>query len=67
LTFTQNHAIRYPEKVFADVRADTIVKNPDLMKKWKEAGLYAVVIGFEDFQDARLDGYNKKYQGARHP
>jgi len=51
------------KKFFADVRADTIVKNPDLMKKWKEAGLYAVVIGFEDFQDARLDGYNKKYQG----
>lgn len=51
------------KKFFADVRADTIVKNPDLMKKWKEAGLYAVVVGFEDFQDARLDGYNKKYQG----
>jgi radical SAM superfamily enzyme YgiQ (UPF0313 family) len=48
---------------FADVRADTIVKNPDLLKKWKEAGLYAVVVGFEDFQDARLAGYNKKYQG----
>ncbi len=51
------------KKFFADVRADTIVKNPDLMKKWKEAGLYAVVVGFEDFQDARLSGYNKKYQG----
>lgn len=50
------------KKFFADVRADTIVKNPDLMKKWKEAGLYAVVVGFEDFQDARLVDYNKKYQ-----
>jgi len=51
------------KKFFADVRADTIVKNPALMKNWKEAGLYAVVVGFEDFQDARLAGYNKKYQG----
>ena len=48
---------------FADVRADTIVKNPALMKYWKEAGLYAVVVGFEDFQDERLADYDKKYQG----
>jgi radical SAM superfamily enzyme YgiQ (UPF0313 family) len=51
------------KKFFADVRADTIVKNPGLMKNWKEAGLYAVVVGFEDFQEKRLVGYNKKYQG----
>ena len=51
------------KKFFADVRADTIVKNPALMKNWREAGLYAVVVGFEDFQDERLAGYNKKYQG----
>jgi radical SAM superfamily enzyme YgiQ (UPF0313 family) len=51
------------KKIFADVRADTIVKNPTLMNSWKEAGLYAVVVGFEDFQDARLASYNKKYQG----
>jgi len=51
------------KQFFADVRADTIVKNPALMKNWKEAGLYAVVVGFEDFLDARLAGYDKKYQG----
>ncbi len=51
------------KKFFADVRADTIVKHPELMKNWKEAGLYAVVVGFEDFQDTRLAAYNKKYQG----
>ena len=51
------------KKFFADVRADTIAKNPALMKNWKDAGLYAVVVGFEDFQDARLASYNKKYQG----
>ncbi len=51
------------KKFFADVRADTIVKHPELLKNWKEAGLYAVVVGFEDFQDARLAAYDKKYQG----
>jgi len=51
------------KKFFADVRADTIVKNPSVMKAWKDAGLFAVVVGFEDYQDARLAGYNKKYQG----
>ncbi len=51
------------KKFFADVRADTIAKNPELMRQWKEAGLYAVVVGFEDFHDDRLADYNKKYQG----
>jgi radical SAM superfamily enzyme YgiQ (UPF0313 family) len=51
------------KKFFADVRADTIVKHPDLLKRWKEAGLYAAVVGFEDVQDERLQAYNKKYSG----
>lgn len=50
------------KKLFADVRADTIVKNPALIKNWKEIGLYAVVVGFEDLQDKRLADYHKKYQ-----
>lgn len=52
------------KKFFADVRADTIVKHPDLLKNWKEAGLYAVVVGFEDVADERLKTYNKKYKGS---
>jgi radical SAM superfamily enzyme YgiQ (UPF0313 family) len=51
------------KKFFADVRADTIVQYPTLMRNWKEAGLYAVVVGFEDIQDERLAAYNKKYRG----
>jgi hopanoid C-3 methylase len=47
---------------FADVRADTIVRHPELLKSWKEAGLYAVVVGFEDIQNERLQAYNKQYQ-----
>ncbi len=52
------------KKFFADVRADTIVKHPDLLKRWKEAGLYAAVVGFEDVTDERLRAYNKKYEGS---
>jgi hopanoid C-3 methylase len=51
------------KKFFADVRADTIVSHPSLLREWKEAGLYAVVVGFEDIEDARLSSYEKKYQG----
>lgn len=49
------------KKFFADVRADTIVRHPGLLKKWKEAGLYAVVVGFEDMVGERLNAYDKKY------
>ena len=51
------------KKYFADVRADTIVKHPELIKNWKDVGLYAVIVGFEDISDERLSSYNKKYQG----
>ncbi len=45
--------------IIADVRADTIVKNPNLIRKWKQAGLATVVIGFEDISDERLMALNK--------
>jgi radical SAM superfamily enzyme YgiQ (UPF0313 family) len=50
------------KRFIADVRADTIVQHYDLLKEWKEAGLHAVVVGFEDIQDRRVEGYNKKYK-----
>ncbi len=43
----------------ADVRSDTVVRHPDLMARWKEAGLRSVVIGFEEFGDEGLAGMNK--------
>ena len=53
------------KRFFGDIRADTIVKHPALLKKWKEAGLYAVVVGFEELQTGRLRAYDKKYaEGA---
>lgn len=45
-----------------DVRADTVVRRPDLLKAWKEVGLRAVIIGFEEISDAALARMNK--QGA---
>jgi radical SAM superfamily enzyme YgiQ (UPF0313 family) len=49
------------KRFFADVRVDTIVNHPALLKRWKEAGLFAVVVGFEDLQPERLRTYEKKY------
>jgi radical SAM superfamily enzyme YgiQ (UPF0313 family) len=49
------------KRFIADVRADTIVRHYELIKEWKEAGLHAVVVGFEDIQDRRIQEYNKKY------
>ncbi|MEN8134607.1 MAG: radical SAM protein [Thermodesulfobacteriota bacterium] len=43
----------------ADVRSDTVVKHPDLMRQWKEAGLRAVIIGFEEISDEGLKKMNK--------
>jgi radical SAM superfamily enzyme YgiQ (UPF0313 family) len=43
----------------ADVRADTVVRHPELLREWRDAGLRSVVIGFEELSDHRLDILNK--------
>lgn len=48
------------KKFVADIRADTVVANAALMRLWHEAGLMAVVIGFEEIDDARLTRMNKR-------
>lgn len=50
------------KRFIADVRADTIIRHYDLLKDWKETGLHAVVVGFEDIEDRRIENYNKKYK-----
>ncbi|MFA5514761.1 MAG: cobalamin-dependent protein [Desulfuromonadales bacterium] len=47
------------KKFLADVRSDTVVRHPDLMREWKEAGLRSVVIGFEEICDSGLAELNK--------
>jgi len=44
----------------ADVRSDTVVRHPELMQLWKEAGLRSVVIGFEEIADGDLAWLNKE-------
>jgi len=41
-------------------RSDTIVKNPELFRLWREVGLEIVYVGLEAMDDSRLDTYNKK-------
>ncbi len=43
----------------ADVRSDTVVKHPDVLRQWKAAGLRAVIIGFEEISDEGLKKMNK--------
>lgn len=50
----------FNKHIVADVRSDTVVKYPDLFKLWKQAGLAAAVIGFEEISDERLKQYNKR-------
>lgn len=43
----------------ADVRSDTVVRNPELFLEWKNAGLRTVIVGFEEIDDRRLDAMEK--------
>lgn len=43
----------------ADVRSDTVVRHPELLRLWKKAGLRSVVIGFEEIADDDLARMNK--------
>ncbi|MFO7708997.1 MAG: radical SAM protein [Desulfobacterales bacterium] len=46
--------------IVADVRAETVTRHPELFALWKQAGLAAVVIGFEEITDAGLARLNKR-------
>jgi radical SAM superfamily enzyme YgiQ (UPF0313 family) len=46
--------------IVADVRSDTVARHPDLFRLWKQAGLAAAVIGFEEITDAGLERLNKR-------
>ncbi len=47
-----------------DVRSDTVVRHPDLLREWKEAGLRSVIIGFEEISDQGLSSMNKDNSAA---
>lgn len=48
----------------ADVRSDTVVRHPELLREWQAAGLRSVVIGFEEISDAGLKRMNKSNRAA---
>jgi radical SAM superfamily enzyme YgiQ (UPF0313 family) len=50
--------------IVADVRADTVVRHPELFRVWRQAGLAAAVIGFEEISDERLAQWNKRTEVA---
>lgn len=47
------------KQYLADIRSDTVVRHPEMLREWKEAGLRAVIIGFEEISDAGLAAMNK--------
>lgn len=48
----------------ADVRSDTVVRHPELLREWKGAGLRSVIIGFEEINDQGLSSMNKENSAA---
>ncbi len=52
------------KQYLADVRSDMVVRQPQMLKRWKEIGLRAVVIGFEEINDAALTHMNKENSAA---
>jgi len=54
------------KRLVADVRADTVVRHPELFRLWRQAGLSIVVIGFEEISDRRLTDFNKRSTHQTH-
>jgi radical SAM superfamily enzyme YgiQ (UPF0313 family) len=52
------------KQYLADIRSDTVVRHPEMLRQWKEAGLRAVIIGFEEIDDASLSAMNKANQAS---
>lgn len=46
-------------KYWMQARSDSIVKRPDILRKWAEIGLTTALIGFEKFREEELASVNK--------
>ncbi len=53
----QSQGIR--KRYSMECRTDSIVRHPDLVKKWAQIGLYAVLLGLEGGSDKLLQGVGK--------
>jgi radical SAM superfamily enzyme YgiQ (UPF0313 family) len=47
------------KKYLADVRSDTVLRNPELMRKWQKIGLDSLYMGFEFYDQEDLDYVGK--------
>jgi radical SAM superfamily enzyme YgiQ (UPF0313 family) len=47
------------KKYLADVRSDTVLRNPELMRKWQGIGLDSLYMGFEFYDQEDLDYVGK--------
>lgn len=47
-------------RFFTQIRADTIAKNPEMIKLAKRAGFYGFLIGFDTYDSDVMSGENKK-------
>lgn len=56
----------WQKKIVADVRADTVVRHPELFALWQSVGLAVAVIGFEEIDDSRLTAMNKRSRHSIH-
>lgn len=54
----QKAGIRKEYKLYA--RSDLIIQMPDLISKWRDIGLKAVLIGFESYKDEDLKKWDKR-------
>ena len=52
------------KQYLADIRSDTVVRHPEMVRLWQRAGLRAVIIGFEEISDAGLVAMNKANKAA---
>jgi radical SAM superfamily enzyme YgiQ (UPF0313 family) len=52
------------KQFLADIRSDTVVRHPEMLRAWKDIGLRAVIIGFEEINDSGLQSMNKNNRAA---
>jgi radical SAM superfamily enzyme YgiQ (UPF0313 family) len=50
----------YQARYWMQARADSIVRNPKVIKQWADLGLATVLVGFEKFREEELGRLNKK-------
>jgi radical SAM superfamily enzyme YgiQ (UPF0313 family) len=47
-------------RYWAQIRSDSVVKRPDIVKMWSEIGFHAALVGFEKFREKELADVNKR-------